>query len=74
MGFRKRDHLGNWIIIIIFFCIIVISFFTMLKNGLTHGCGRLWGFAADHLFRLLAVINSFSHFLLLLRYFGKKCS
>lgn len=57
-----------------FFCIIVISFFTMLKNGLTHGCGRLWGFAADHLFWLLAVINSFSYFLLLLRYFGKKCS
>lgn len=44
----------------------------MLKSGLTHSCRRLWGFTADHLFQLLAVINFFSSFLLLLRYFGKK--
>lgn len=73
---KSKWIFGSLVILEIDFCLpLPPPFFTILKNGLTHSCRRLWGFTADHLFQLLAVINFFSYFLLLLRYLGEKiCS
>lgn len=55
-----------------FYYYYYFSFFTILKNGLTHSCMRLWGLTADHLFQLLTVINSFVFFATFETLWGKK--
>lgn len=70
---KSKWIFGSLVILEIDFCLpLPPLFFTILKNGLTHSCRRLWGFTADHLFQLLAVINFFFIFFAAFEILGGK--